>query len=284
MGVHGFRIPVQGDLHLHTSLSDGLLSPEELVREAAARSLGVVSVTDHDTMDGVFPARAEGAKRGVRVIPGVEISARHQGREVHLIAYGLDPGRAPVREFFLAFREARWRRIGRMVEKLVALGVPVTVDAVRAELLDARTLPCRPHLARALARGGHVGSASESFFRWIGDDGPAYAGFDHEVGCAEAIRFIHAERGVAVLAHPASSRAVDLLPELSDAGLDGVECLHPEQGAGDARDLLAFCGGRGLLATGGSDAHDAAGVGRVRVDEAAVAALAARIETRGGLI
>lgn len=269
---------------MHSRISDGLASPEEMVREAVARSIGVISLTDHDTMAGVAQARAEGARRGVTVIPGVEISAKFAGREVHLLAYGLDPARPTVLERFGRFREARWTRILRMVGKLVELGVPVTEQDVRAEMLDAAALPCRPHLARALERIGQVRVAADSFARWIGDAGPAYVGFEFEQLAEEAIRFVHDEGGIAVLAHPHSSRAVELLPALADAGLDGVECRHPEQTPSQTDELVAFCRARGLAMTGGSDAHDPAGVGRACATETDARDLMDRIVARRGLI
>lgn len=282
--MFGFRVPVRGDLHMHSHFSDGIHSPEEMVREARARSLAVIALTDHDTMAGFAAARAEGARIGVEVLPGVEMSVRFAGREVHLLAYGLDPSRPAVAARFAAFTAARWSRIARMVGKLVDLGVPVTVQEVRAQMLDAGSLPCRPHLARALERAGHVRTAAESFERYIGDTGPAYVGFEHDADAGEAIRFVGSEGGVAVLAHPFLSRAADLLPALADLGLDGVETRHPEQDAAAERELIAFCRDRGLIATAGSDAHDIASVGRAACDAATLHALTDRIESRRGRI
>ena len=280
----GFRVPDCGDFHLHTRLSDGMLPPERLVAEARSRGLTHIAVTDHDTLAGVAAARAEGRRLGVAVIPGVEMSTRYRGREVHLLGFGLDPGDRAVAERFERFRAARWTRIERMIGKLTDLGLAVTVADVRRELLDASSLPCRPHLARALQRAGAVATAEESFARYIGDDGPAYVGIEDGFETLEAIRFVRDHAGIAVVAHPHASGVVEHLPALAAAGLDGVECHHPDHAAAGTRELLRFCRAAGLVATGGSDAHGEHDVGRVRMDGPEIAATLARIEERGGLI
>lgn len=280
----GFHVPDCGDFHLHTRLSDGLLSPERLVAEARTRGLTHIAVTDHDTMAGVAAARAEGRRRGVVVLPGVEISTRYRGREVHLLGYGLDPADRAVAERFDRFRAARWTRIERMIGKLTDLGLGVTVADVKRELLDEATLPCRPHLARALQRSGAVATVAESFVRFIGNNGPAYVGIEDGFEATEAIRFVRDHAGLCVVAHPYASDVAGLLPDLVAAGIDGVECHHPDHDPDRVRDLLRFCHDTGLLVTGGSDAHGETEVGQVRMAADEITAALARIEERGGLI
>lgn len=268
------------DLHMHSTASDGARAPEEVV--AAARSAGIaaIALTDHDTVAGLDAARRAGEAHGVRVITGVELSSEDGSREVHLL--GLHLRRADAIEGTMAsLRETRVERARRMVEKLNALGVPVTFDAVRAEAGTGAI--GRPHVARAIVAGGWALDPREVFDRWLGQGRPANVP-KARLTVAEAIRLVHDAGGLAVVAHPGPDTTRTRLERWAAEGLDGVEVWHPSHVPDEIRRLRALADHLGLVASGGSDWHGAMegprtiGVMRVpyEVLEAQEARLAAR--------
>lgn len=242
------------DLHLHTWVSDGDLSPSELVKLAEAAGLDVIAITDHDTAAGVAEAQAQAVATQVTVIPGIEISTRLGDQELHVLGYWIDPFAESIlaHQTFAAHRRAT--RMEAMVGRLQAMGLGITfADVEAAAGPSVRTLG-RPHLARALHKRGITRYYSEAFIRFIGDSGPAFVaeGFP---GPVDAISAIHDAGGVAVLAHPPIDWAVAGLPILADLGLDGVECYRPGMEAADMMLLEHVAQEEGLFATGGSDWH-----------------------------
>ena len=239
------------DLHMHSTASDGSCAPAAVVEEAVRAGLVAIALTDHDTLDGLAEARDAGARLGVRVIAGVELSATEGDREVHLL--GLHLSRvAPIERRLAGFRESRRDRARRIVDKLNALGLPVSLDAVLAEAGEGTV--GRPHVARALVAGGWARDTREAFDRWLGDGRPAYAPKDR-LEVAEAVALVHAAGGIAVLAHPGAEFTLARLESLRAAGLDGVEVLHPSHGAGDIRRIGAIAEQLELVPSGGSDWH-----------------------------
>lgn len=242
------------DLHLHSHISDGDLSPTALVAAAAAARLDLISLTDHDTAAGVEEA-LEAARGGpVQVVPGIEISTCYPPHELHVLGYWVD-SRAPS---IVAHQDAavqrRVLRMERMVDRLGELGVSVTMEAVRrAAGPEAQTLG-RPHLARALLAAGVTRSFGEAFSRYIADGGPAFVSQDFPTP-EEAIATIHAGGGVAVWAHPPLDVVEELLPAFASWGLDGVECFRPTLLAADVERLRELARVHGLFPTGGSDWH-----------------------------
>jgi predicted metal-dependent phosphoesterase TrpH len=239
------------DLHTHSTASDGALPPAEVVAAAAHAGLAAIALTDHDTLDGVAEARAEGARQGVRVIPGVELSATSGEGEVHLL--GLHLSRTEMLERRLGgFRDARRERAARMVERLNELGVPITLEAV---LSQAGTGALgRPHVARALVAGGWAHDLREAFDRWLGNGRPANVEKER-LPLSEAIALVHDAGGLAVLAHPGADATRAWLEELRALGLDGVEVRHPGHTAEDVARIGALAEHLGLVPSGGSDWH-----------------------------
>ena len=239
------------DLHMHSTASDGALAPAAVVRAAAAVQLGAIALTDHDTVAGVPEARAEGERLGIRVIPGVELSATENGQETHLL--GLHLSRIDDLERHLAgFRDARRTRAERMVERLNSLGIPITMASIERQAAGGAI--GRPHVARALVLGGWVADHRDAFDRYLGAGRPGFVA-KPRLEIADAIRLVHDAGGLAVLAHPGSGCPRDRLTELARAGLDGVEVRHPSHSSEDIARLARETEALGLVPSGGSDWH-----------------------------
>lgn len=241
------------DLHSHTTASDGQHPPEELI--AMAKNAGVtrLAVTDHDTVAGIERASAEGARIGVGVIAGIELSAFLERQEVHVLGHFVDPRSAELGSFSDRLRGERRIRMERMVDKMRALGYPITLDEVLAIAGDAQL--GRPHLARALVARNWVTSTKEAFDRFLGDGKPAHVD-RFKLTAQEAIALIHRAGGTATLAHPAVSKVNPFgLEQLKRSGLDGLEVFHSDHDAGTREKLLASAKALDLVPTAGSDFH-----------------------------
>lgn len=246
--------PIRLDLHVHTHASDGHLPPAEVVRAAVAGGLDVVAITDHDTVAGVGEALKTARDLPVRVVPGVEVSARHGDGEVHILGYFVDPESEALRRHESEALGVRERRMRGMVDRLRGLGVEVSYDEVlEAAGPDAAAIG-RPHLARALLARGHIRTFGEAFERYIADGGPAFVrGERPSVG--DAIEMIHSAGGVAVWAHPPMEMVEREVPRFAELGMDGVECFRPHNLPADVRRLENLARESGLFPTGGSDWH-----------------------------
>lgn len=241
------------DLHIHSNASDGGLSPVAVVEAARAGGLDVIALADHDTVAGVEAAQA--AARGLlHVIPALEVSTSHDGSEIHVLGYFVKVRHPALQQYGERAALTREARMREMIELLGRRGVTVTLDEVlTAGTARPRSLG-RPHLARALVQRGIVGSVSEAFDRYIGDDGPAFVP-TRLISPAEAIELIHAAGGIAVWAHPRPDQVAEKLPQFIAWGLDGVECYRPRVHPVDAERLADAAHRDQLLVTGGSDWH-----------------------------
>jgi 3',5'-nucleoside bisphosphate phosphatase len=242
------------DLHLHTTRSDGTLTPAALVAAANAGGLDVVAVTDHDTAAGVAAAREAAARAGgPRVVAGTELTCSLEGEEVHLLGYGIDPAHPAIGAFAARGAELRRERLGRMVERLNALGVAIRVADVEVEP-DCAAVG-RPHLARALVKRGTVGSFQEAFARFLGDGRGAWVP-SRGPALADGIATVRAAGGLAVWAHPALADA-RRFAEARAMGLEGVETIRPRVEPADSLALEQAAREAGLCFSGGSDWHGA---------------------------
>jgi predicted metal-dependent phosphoesterase TrpH len=245
------------DLHLHTTHSDGSCTPTEIIGLAHQAGVTALAITDHDIMTGVAEAVAAGQECGIEVIPGVEISALADNSELHILGYFFDRQDSDLLGHLKALRSARHRRNPLIVERLQTLGIDITYDEVRA--LAGTDSIGRPHIARVLMDKQIVPSAKEAFDRFLAEGKPAYV--PRELPSpAEAIRWIKAARGLAVLAHPTWVKAgeqslIDLVRRLKADGLDGVEVYYSTHTARQTREYLSLAQQLGLLVTGGSDFH-----------------------------
>lgn len=263
------------DLHIHTTASDGSESPAGVVRRAKALGLRAIAITDHDTVAGWPEAQEAAAGSFLVVVPGVEINTDYNGREVHVLGYypRLDP------EFVGLLKdraEARLRRVVRMVERLNALGIAVSVADVMARARGESV--GRPHVAAALVAAGAAADVQDAFDRFIGHGAPAYVPRE-KLHPAEAVQWIRRAGGVPVLAHPGTIGDDHIISELTSLGLAGLEVYHPEHDRDTAEHYLRLAQQYDLVVTGGSDFHGEgyhAALGEVSVPYAAVQALRRR--------
>jgi len=262
------------DLHSHSTCSDGALTPAELVRRASERGVERLALTDHDTVSGIAAARDAGAGCGVSIVAGVEISAFF-GQEIHVLGYFMDADDPNLVEVLARQTGGRVERVRRIADRLARLGLPIDVEAV---LASADGNVGRPHVAQALIDAGHVPDFEAAFTRLLGKSGAAYIPASRLTG-AHAIRVIHDAGGAAVLAHPGVERVDEDLPQLVDAGLDGLEIDHPAHDPGTRAKYAGLAKRHGLVSTGGSDFHRPEGrvdLGDHGVSAEALAALEAR--------
>jgi predicted metal-dependent phosphoesterase TrpH len=245
-------------LHAHTTASDGVLSPAELVELALSRGVSLLAVTDHDSTNGVAPALLRAAGTDCEVWPGVEISTDVPQSEVHVLGYFIDPARPQFQEILSRLRDSRVWRAQQMVEKLTALDMPITFERVQ-EIAGVGSIG-RPHVAQALHERGYVQSTKEAFDRFLGRNGPAYVE-RFKLTPVEAIDLIRSAGGMPVLAHPLYINPggdFDLsqyVHELTQAGLAGLECYYGEFSPEAIRGLTRIAREFDLIPTGGSDFH-----------------------------
>ena len=256
------------DLHLHSTASDGSLPPEEVVALAETAGVRVMSLTDHDSLEGIPVAQERAERAGIRLIPGVELSASEEGIDVHLLAYGFDPADATLGAAIDGYRESRRDRARKILTRLKGLGIRISLDEV--EEISGGGAIGRPHVAEALLRNGHIDSFNEAFQRFLGHHAPAYVP-KQTVTLETAVSIVKDAGGVTVLAHPGTLNRDHLIPGWARRGLDGIEVWHSKHEGSDIARYKGFAQLHGLLMTGGSDFHGArtpdVSVGSVPVPE-----------------
>jgi predicted metal-dependent phosphoesterase TrpH len=225
---------------------------------AAERGLDTVALTDHDTTNGLAEAFAAGQDFGVEVVPGVEFSTLYNGEGVHILCYYMDLASVEFMAELARLRDDRFHRGEHMVEKLQALGYPITFDQVRRIAKGGNIV--RPHVAEALVEIGVVPTVKDAFTEeFIGSNGRAYVE-KHALHPLDALALIHAAGGVCVLAHPGTFREtkpvpVSLIDDLAAAGLDGIEASHPEHTPEVEQAYIDKASALGMFWTGSSDCH-----------------------------
>ena len=243
------------DLHSHTHYSDGTLSPEEVVRLARARGVQILAITDHDTTEGIPEALEAGKKLGVRVIPGVEMTAHFHEQEMHILGYFADDGRWREGEFQKMLwnsKNIRLERCKKMIVRLQELGLKIGFEDVMR--LGGRGSLGRPHVARALLAARQIKTFDEAFSRFLSHGRPAWVD-KARIASEEAIRLIHGARGLAILAHPGLLKSERIPAELLDQGLDGIEVYHTKHNSRLSNRYLKWAEEHSILSTGGSDCH-----------------------------
>ena len=245
---------MKADLHLHTTASDGRLSPKDIVSLAVKAGLDIIAITDHDTIDGIAPALAAAeAFPSLTVIPGVEINTDVPHGEVHVLGYFINYTDQKLSASLQTLRDSRRGRARQMVAKLGELGMKIEWTRVR-ELAQGGSV-CRPHVAQALFEKGYVGSEKEAFDKYIGHDGPAYVE-RYKLLPAEAVQLVIDAHGLPVLAHPADiSDLNELVPRLKEVGLVGMEVYYRDYSPDIIAGLLKIAKQQTLIPTGGTDYH-----------------------------
>jgi hypothetical protein len=235
--------------------SDGEYAPAELVRRAFEAGLRTIGVTDHDTTGGLAEAAAAAAERGMRFLPGIELSCVSGGRDVHVLAYGFAGDSSTIAAFLRDQREHRVQRVFEMADRLAALGLPVDVGPVVALARSSGQASVgRPQLALALVDAGHVPSVAEAFDRYLHEGGPAYVPH-RPVSPLEAVDMVRRARGVTSLAHPGLLGRDEIIPQLVEAGLLALEAWHSDHDEATTARYAALAARLGLGVTGGSDFH-----------------------------
>ncbi|MCK8816276.1 PHP domain-containing protein [Natroniella sulfidigena] len=241
------------DLHLHTTSSDGNLTPKELVAAAKERNLAAIAITDHDSISGITEALEEGEKLGVEVVPGIELTTYYKGERVDILGYYIDWEDEALLEILEKLQTARKGRAKEMINKLANLGIEV--DYEQLQQLAGEEGVGRPHLAQLLADEGHVASKQEAFDKYLADGGPAYVD-KYQLLPKEAIELITTAGGVAVLAHPGIISEVEIVEELVQLpDLAGIEAYYPQHSPEQLSYYLRLASKEELIITGGSDCH-----------------------------
>ena len=245
------------DLHCHSTYSDGSLTPEQLIAEAAKIGLVALALTDHDTTAGVPRFLAAAAATAVRAVPGVELSVDCSSGVMHMLGYWMDLANPELVRQMEWIRDGRAMRNRAMLEKLNALGFAMTWADVQA--FAGEDVVGRPHFAQVMLQKGYAKDKNEAFDKWLGDGKPGYA-YRPRLTAEVAVALIRQAGGVAVLAHPFTLRVskdamASLFIELAAAGLAGVECYYSEHSADLTKEYLAMAKQANLVPTGGSDFH-----------------------------
>lgn len=244
---------IKADLHSHTFYSDGKFSPSELVKKAKNLGLKYLAITDHDNVDAIEEASNTGKEIGLEIIPGVELSAEHNGREVHILGYFIDNKNEELREFLSRFRKQRTDRAKAMVEKLNESGINLSLESVFKNYGENISIG-RPHIAQALIEGKFVQNYYEAFSKYIGEGKVAYVKKPN-ISANEAAKLIARSGGLSFIAHPGKNIRDLFLIELIEAGIDGIEVVHPSHSPEDIVYFQDFVSQYFLLESGGSDFH-----------------------------
>ena len=253
------------DLHIHSTASDGTCSPSEILQLAARSGLQAIAITDHDTLEGSRQALRQDIPPGLHFITGVEISAQapescRAGGSLHILGYGVDPEHQLLTDTLRRFQRIRETRTHRVLDRLHALGIKLTLEQVLAEVGDGA--PSRPHVASAMVKAGIVADIEEAFQKYLKKGRPAYVSKER-LDCRQTIDLIRTAGGIPVLAHPYLIPCTkpddlnELIEMLCSLGLQGLEVYYPKHPPEVVRQYLAMAEKNGLIATGGSDFHGA---------------------------
>lgn len=241
------------DLHLHTTKSDGNLSPSELIQLIEKTSLQVVSITDHDSTEGIAEAiEATSTNTSLEIIPGIELGTDVPGTEIHILGHWIDPVDSMLQNHLEEFRTGRETRARRTVEKLATFGIDIEIDRV---FEIAQGAVGRPHIAQAMVEKGYITYPQQAFEKYLGKNGLAYVS-RNVLSPREAITLIRNAKGVATLAHPREAENVEsLLPNMVDAGLAGIEIYYKDYSEVDKARFRKLADRYNLIALGGTDYH-----------------------------
>lgn len=242
----------RADLHIHTTASDGHLTPAQVVEEAARVGLAAIAISDHDTVDGIEEATETGKRLGIEVVPAVEINTDIGPIEVHILGYFIDWRSEKLGKQLFKLRNGRVGRCRKIVEKLKALDIPITLEQVIEEAASGSV--GRPHVAQVLCKAGVVETTADAFNKYLVRGAPAFVERS-KLSPHEAVTIVVESGGVAGIAHPSHSGHDELIPQLMKYGLGAIEVFYPNQPSVVTQRYQSLARKYGLIATGGSDAH-----------------------------
>ena len=251
------------DLHIHSTASDGSLTPSEILRQAQKLRLAAIAITDHDSLEGSKAARRTGIPSSLKFLTGVEISAAYPpffpgSGSFHILGYRIRLDDTILNQTLGRLRQARKNRNPQILERLDKLGFPLSIEEVRQAAGQGQI--GRPHIAQAMMNKGFVQSIDEAFDNYLGNHKPAYVD-KYRIACAEAIRIILGADGIPVLAHPGllnsknKSDLEALIVNLKAIGIQGIEAYYPKHTRPKMKDYLEIADRHNLLVTGGTDFH-----------------------------
>jgi predicted metal-dependent phosphoesterase TrpH len=255
------------DLHIHTVFSDGTQSPEKIVELAKKAGLKTIAITDHDVVAGIERAVKKGEELGVEVIPGIELTTETLDTEIHILGYFIDCRSPALIHEITKIQKSREKRIVEICEKLKKLGVDL--DPGKVFEIAGHRAAGRPHVARALMEEGFISNFREAFSKYIDFHGPAYVSH-YKLSPAEAVKLVVSAKGVPVYGHPAVSNCDQIVPELAQAGLAGIEAHYISHNRDQTRHYVNLAKKNGLLVTGGSDYHGFKSGREVKIGDLAI--------------
>lgn len=242
----------KSDLHIHTTYSDGILTPTEVVKWAFKKSLTDISITDHDTTEGVEEAISEGLAKNINIIPGIELSCMEQDYEVHILGYYLDYKSPKLREFTRTLKQARENRTIDIINKLNKLKIDISLEEVK-EISGEGNIG-RPHIAKALINKGIVDTVDGAFKIYLGRGKPAYVD-RFKVTVVDGIELIHSLGGAAVIAHPGLISSTKVQNYVINQNIDGIEVIHCKHTEEQIKYFTDIANKLKLIKTAGSDCH-----------------------------
>ncbi|MCX8015638.1 MAG: PHP domain-containing protein [candidate division WOR-3 bacterium] len=240
------------DLHIHTTFSDGLLTPEQAVLTAREKGLSVIAIVDHDAIGGITPAIKKGKEFEMEIIPAVELSCLVKDIDIHIIGYFIDYKNSKLKGILSEIQKSRLERAKKMVEKLAQQGAEVEIERVLE--LAGHGAVGRPHIAQVLLEEGYISCYDEAFWKYIGYHCPAYVPKE-KFSPKQAIKLIKQFHGVSVLAHPLSYNNHSIIDFLIEEGVQGLEVWRPDHTESDVKYLTNYALNHRRLITGGSDCH-----------------------------
>ena len=247
------NMPWKADLHIHSYFSDGKFSPLTILEKAEKSGLNAISITDHDSVNGIEIAVANCKKYGVEVIPGIEFSCDMNSKEIHILGYFIDYESKILQEYLRAFRKNRIDRIIKMIKNLNTMGSKIDATNFVNSISNNISIG-RPHLAAEMVKEGFVKNYVEAFISYIGDGKPAFEKKKNP-DIQEIIKLISKINGLSFVAHPGKNIDVERLNELIEYGINGIEIYHPSHSEADTKTYMDFSANNNLLISGGSDFH-----------------------------
>lgn len=242
----------KSDLHVHTTFSDGSLTPHEVVKWASNKNIYAISITDHDTIEGLQYAMESAKLFDVLIVPGIELSCTFEDEEIHLLGYFFDPLNSNLLEVLGLLKHSRETRGEKIIEKLNRLGLNMTLHEVYE--IAGKGVIGRPHIAKAMIDRKYVNSVQEAFDKYLDRNKPAYVD-RYRLSLKEGVNLIHEAGGAAVIAHPGLIKNEGIFYKALNLEIDGVEIIHSKHSSEGTLKYEHIANENNLITTGGSDFH-----------------------------